>query len=68
MVMGILLVVLDQGTKLLAVKHLQPEVHWFTWESGLSDLGTQPGAAFGILAHATPFLVLLTLGVLAIVG
>jgi signal peptidase II len=67
-VMGILLVVLDQGTKLLAVKHLQPgSTLVLPGNLVYLTLVRNPGAAFGILAHATPFLVLLTLGVLAIV-
>ena len=65
---GVLLVLLDQGTKLLAVEHLQPgESLALPGHLIYLTLVRNPGAAFGILAHATPFLVLLTCGVLVVV-
>lgn len=65
---GILIVILDQASKWLAVQHLQLGQsvalpgHLF-----YLTLVYNPGAAFGIFAHATPFLIALTLGVLAAV-
>jgi signal peptidase II len=65
---GILLVVIDQGTKILAMEHLLPgESLALPGHLIYLTLVRNPGAAFGILAHATPFLVLLTCGVLIVV-
>ncbi|NMB45874.1 MAG: signal peptidase II [Firmicutes bacterium] len=67
-VVGILLVLMDQATKLLATRNLQPGVS-LVLPGHLVHLTLvhNPGAAFGILAHATPFLVILTGAVLAVV-
>ena len=65
---GILLVLVDQGTKLLAMERLQPGKSLaLPGHLIYLTLVHNPGAAFGILAHATPLLVLLTCSVLTVV-
>lgn len=65
---GIFIVILDQASKWLAVQHLELgrsvplPGHLF-----YLTLVYNPGAAFGLLAHAAPFLVALTLALLVVV-
>ena len=65
---GIFIVILDQVSKWVVTQYLQPgESVALPGHLVYLTLVHNPGAAFGIFAHATPFLIMLTLGVLAAV-
>lgn len=59
---GIVLVLLDQLTKLAVVRHIQPgESLPLLGNVVYLTLVRNPGAAFGLLGYATPFLIIITL-------
>ena len=60
---GIFIVILDQVSKWVVTQYLQPgESVALPGHLIYLTLVHNPGAAFGIFAHATPFLIMLTLG------
>ena len=66
--LGLAVLLLDQITKYLAVSYLPPgESVALPGHLLYLTLVRNPGAAFGLFPHGTPFLILLTCGVLVFV-